>query len=101
MQSSHIGSSPYTLTDFYLVSFLLCKGFKLEGTEILGSNRVAFLVGGISGQHHLIQDFYAHKATVDPLSYKDSIMNLKSMLHGIKNEGRSAGSNGPREPRDA
>jgi len=80
----NVSPQPYVLSDFYLAAYLLCKGRKLLRTEPGGQNRVRFVLDDSPNRQQLIEDFYAHRATVDPLAFKDAIVNLKSFLHGLR-----------------
>ncbi len=77
-------TDPFSLSDFYLAAFLLSKGLKLLGTDPNGKNRIHFLLDDSPDRPQLIEDYYAHRAVVDPLSFKDAVVNLKSFLHGLK-----------------
>ena len=35
-------------------------------------------------REQLVHDFYANKAQVNPLKYKDVIVNLKALIHGMR-----------------
>ncbi len=77
-------SDPFTLSDFYLAAYLLCKGKKLLRTEPRGQNRILFVLDDSPDRQMLIEDFYSHRAMVDPLAFKDAVVNLKSFIHGLK-----------------
>jgi len=77
-------SNTYSSADFYLTAYLLCSGLELLKAERVGYNRVVFLLKDSPQREQFIQDFYGHRAKVDPLSYKDSISNLKGLIHGIQ-----------------
>ena len=84
MKMEKPSSTPFSLSDFYLAAYLLCKGLKLLGTDPNGKNRIHFLLDDSPDRPQLIEDYYAHRAVVDPLSFKDAVVNLKSFLHGLK-----------------
>lgn len=76
----------YTLSDFYVASFLICSGLNLVRAERVAANRVAFVLQDSPRRAELIQDFYARRARVDPLEYKGVITNLKALIHGLPPE---------------
>lgn len=71
----------YTSTDFYLTAYLLASGLELLGTRKLTPNKTIFLLKDSLKRETLVQDFFAGRASVNPLAYKDWIQNLKAMLH--------------------
>lgn len=71
----------YPCGDFYLTAYLLASGMKLLGTEKLNPHKTLFVLEDISGRESLVQNFFAGRASVNPLAYKDCIQNLKAMLH--------------------
>lgn len=72
------------LTDFYLASYLICRGLELLRTEPAGNNRVTFVLRESPERARLTQDYYGRRAQVDPLAFKDAIVNLKSVIHARK-----------------
>lgn len=80
----NLSSDVFALSDFYLAAYLLCKGRTLLRTEPGGQNRMRFVLDDSPDRQHMIEDFYAHRAAVDPLAFKDAIVNLKSYLHGLR-----------------
>ena len=75
----------YALSDFYLASYLVCRGLELIRTDPAEGHRVLFVLKDSPNRQQLIQDFFSHRAQVDPLDFKDAIVNLKSMIHGVRN----------------
>jgi hypothetical protein len=84
MKNTNHLDTPYSLADFYLAAFLISSGMDLLRTDRTGTNRVNFVLRDSPLRNQLIQDFYARKAKVDPLQYKDAIVNLKSLIHGLR-----------------
>ena len=74
----------YPLADFYLAAFLISSGFELLKTERVSPNRVTFVLRDSPRREQLVNDFYANKAQVNPLKYKDAIVNLKALIHGLQ-----------------
>ncbi len=85
MKTSESTDGTYSLSDFYLASYLVCRGMEMLRADPTGANRVAFVLKDSPDRQQLIQDFFAHRALVDPLIFKDAIVNLKSMIHGLRN----------------
>lgn len=72
------------LRDFYLTSYLICCGLELLRTEPAGNNRVTFVLRESPQRTRITEDYYGHRAQVDPLAFKDAIVNLKSVIHARK-----------------
>lgn len=87
MKSAGPSQTSFTLSDFYQAAFLICSGLELIRAERVSSNRVAFILQDSPRRDALIQDFYARRALVDPLKFKDAISNLKALIHGLRPEG--------------
>ena len=84
MQNVNDTPTSYSLTDFYLASFLICKGLELIRADRIGPRRMCFVLKDSPLRDKLIQNFYSHKASIDPLEFKDAIMNLKALIHGLQ-----------------
>ena len=87
MKNANLSTGVYSLSDFYLAAFLLQSGLELIRTERVGPGRVIFVLKDSPERPGLIQDFYSHKAKVDPMQYKDTVVNLKSLIHGLQSNG--------------
>lgn len=87
MRNAEPSPEGYTLSDFYLTAFLICSGLELIRADRVSNNRVAFILQDSPRRAELIQDFYARRASVDPLKFKDAITNLKALIHGLRPEG--------------
>ena len=83
MQSHENAPETYPVADFYLAAFLITSGFELLRVELAGENRVLFLLRDTPQRTQVVADFYGRRAVVDPLAFKDAIVNLKSLIHGI------------------
>lgn len=84
MKNTEPADGAYSLSDFYLAAYLICSGMELLRTDRAKPNRVVFVLADSQQRPGLIQDFYSRKARIDPLAYKDTIANLKSLIHGFK-----------------
>ncbi|MHB2025091.1 MAG: DUF5659 domain-containing protein [Elusimicrobiota bacterium] len=87
MKNDDHAAALFPVSDFYAAAFLICAGLELVRTERVNVRRVVFLLRDKPQRMQMIQDFYAHKSKVDPLAYKDSIVNLKALIHGLRPEG--------------
>lgn len=85
----------YISTDFYLTAFLLVSGLELLEIRKITSYKSLFILKDTPQREKLIQDFFAGRASVNALAYKDKIQNLKSMLHNSHN-GKEDYANGKR-----
>ena len=78
----------YKSKDFYLSSFLLCKGCNLIDAPV--SNGVTtFMFEEDEILNNLIKEFYSLKASVEPTKYANAIKTLKSILHASKSNANS------------
>ena len=87
MKTSDTPSESYSLSDFYLAAFLISQGLPLVRADHAGPGRVLFVLRDSPRRSQLIQDFYSHRASVDPLEFKNAIVDLKSLIHGLRREG--------------
>jgi len=69
----------YKTSDLYLAAYLKATGTPIEGTERKG-RKVFFIFEDVSDQ--AVTDYF-NDAMVAALSYKDSLQNLKTMIHNI------------------
>lgn len=74
-------SEEFQVTDFYLCAFLLAEEMQFIGTRKEDSKKTIFILKDSPERIKLINDFYGHRALVDPLIYKRWIIDLKSLLH--------------------
>jgi hypothetical protein len=72
------------LRDFYLCAFLICSGLELIRTDPAGNDRMIFVLRESPERSRLTEAYYGHRASADPLAFKDVIVNLKSIIHGRK-----------------
>ena len=86
MKTNDTSTTSYSLSDFYLTAYLIAEGFPLMRVDPAGGNRVLFVLEDSPRREALIQDFYGHRAGVDPLAYKNAIVDLKSLIHGLRRE---------------
>ena len=78
----------FPVSDFYLAAFLICSGFELAHTSRVGPSRVLFFLRDGTERPQAVNEFYGHKSRVDPLAFKDAIVNLKSLIHAQKAQER-------------
>jgi len=71
----------YESSDFYLVAYLLAKGFELLGTEKIDIHRTLFILRDIPQREKFIKDYYTNKASIDPLVFKEKLQILKSIIY--------------------
>ena len=72
----------FKTADFYLTCYLVTVGEKIEDTEKIGS-KILFLFDNSDELKTRKEDYYLDQATVSPLVYQSTIINLKSMVHNI------------------
>ncbi|OIO04651.1 MAG: hypothetical protein AUJ52_14805 [Elusimicrobia bacterium CG1_02_63_36] len=86
MKTDDEAPASYALSDFYLAAYLIAEGLPLLRLDPAGGSRVLFVLEDSPRREALIQDFYGHRAGVDPLAYKNAIVDLKSLIHGLRRE---------------
>ena len=84
MKSVEPTENSFSLADFYLAAFLISSGLELIRTERLSPNRVTFVLRDSPRREQFVRDFYSSRAQVNPLKYKDAIVNLKALIHGMQ-----------------
>ena len=67
------------LNDIGLVSFLTCKGFKIDKTERQKDNKLVFMFESDDKLEKAILEYYNHEAQIDPLKFNETLRNLKSL----------------------
>ena len=83
MKTNDPTTTLFPVSDFYIAAFLICAGLELVRTERVSAGRVVFMLRDKPQRAQMVQDFYSHKSQIDPLAYKDSIVNLKALIHGL------------------
>ncbi len=68
-----------TTSDFYLSAFFCLNGLELKEMRSQ-ENRKLFVFEDTDELQQLKRDYYWNNATVDPLSYKKAIRQLKGMV---------------------
>lgn len=73
-------SQEYETTDFYLASFLKCKGYDLAGLRKSGSRTVFRFVDKGSRENDMLS-YYNGKGKVAPQSLISAIREMKALIH--------------------
>ena len=68
-------------SDLSLVAALCCVGGHIESVD-RSAPRAVFYVRREKGLDQLVQDFYSHSMTVDPMTYFNALKEAKSRLYG-------------------
>ena len=71
----------FTLSDFYLASFLRAKDFRLLNIRKLDPHRVLFVFEDKENRRSMVEDFLFGRTTVEPKSFITAIKELKQLLH--------------------
>jgi hypothetical protein len=71
----------FITSDLYLSAFLKTKGFKL--TIEKNKNKYNFVFDGSESLTSNVNDYLTENATCEPLSYTNSIKNLKNLMYNI------------------
>ena len=70
----------FETTDFYLACFLRCTGYELADVRREGARSI-FVFRDQAGRRDTIMDFYANRASVQPLAFVGVIKDMKSLIH--------------------
>ena len=82
----------YSNQDFYLSAFLLTKNFKLvEHTRTRGLTTFTF--ESDTKIENAVADYYSMNATVEPITFGNSIRSLKSIIHSYSTSTSNRGNN--------
>jgi hypothetical protein len=71
----------YKTTDLYLAAFLKLKGQKLSVEKNKG--KAIFSFEGNDVLTKLVNDYLTEEGTCNPLSYTNSIKNLKNLIYNL------------------
>jgi hypothetical protein len=71
----------FITSDLYLSAFLKTKGFKL--TIEKNKNKYNFVFDGSESLTSNVNDYLTENATCEPLSFTNSIKNLKNLMYNI------------------
>jgi hypothetical protein len=71
----------FITSDLYLSAFLKTKGFKL--TIEKNKNKYNFVFEGSDTLTSNVNDYLTENATCEPLSFTNSIKNLKNLMYNI------------------
>ena len=77
-------TNEYKSQDFYLSSFLIASGIKLN-TYFKTGRITTFLFNDTKEIQDLISDYYTNNALVNPVTYGQAQKNLKSIIHSNTN----------------
>ncbi len=70
-------------TDISLVSALYYFGYKINAIDKTNSARAVFYIERDENIDDLIQSFWSHTLTCDPLTYFNSLKEVKTRLYGV------------------
>ena len=79
-------SNYFSSQDFSLAVTLICKGFELATLDHLyqgNSKKYVFLFEISDGINDVIDNYWAHRVSVDPLEYENHRKNLKSRMFSL------------------
>jgi hypothetical protein len=81
------GQKPYQVNDIALVSYLQTIGYKqIKDPTVVGHN-VHYLYNDTAELRKEIEDFYNHRAKVDPLSLLETFRTIKTTTMELKKLG--------------
>ncbi len=73
----------FETSDLPLVAALLSHGAKIEFLERNGGPRVSFYFRRERALDKLVEAFWAHSLTVEPLQYFNALKEAKTRLYGV------------------
>lgn len=84
MKTNDTSSTGFSASDLYLTAYLITCGLELLTTKSNPTRRLEFVLKDSPTRAQLVQDYYSDKARVNPLKFKNAIVNLKSLIHGLR-----------------
>ncbi len=82
MTTDKLVESNQNITDLALASYLLTEGCELTGITRDGrGGKVFFVFAKDDRMDNLIMAFYNRHAKVDPLTFAETLRNLKALIH--------------------
>lgn len=84
---------PYTTKDFYLTSFLVASGFKLQGFSRSMEGITTFQFDDKEELKRFINEYYADAATISPIRYGNALKNMKAIIRNTNTNGNRSGIN--------
>jgi hypothetical protein len=82
----------YSNQDFYLSAFLLTKNFRL--VEHTRTRRLTtFTFESDNKIENAVAEYYSMNATVEPITFGNSIRSLKSIIHSYSTSTSNRGNN--------
>lgn len=71
----------FETSDIALASAIYCKGGRVEAIDKTSPTRAVFLFERTSDLDALVQGFWSHSLSVEPLAYFNSLKELKTRLY--------------------
>jgi len=81
------GLKPYQVNDIALVSYLQTIGYKQTKDPTVVGHNVHYLYNDTDELRKEIEDFYNHRAQVDPLSLLETFRTIKTTTMELKKLG--------------
>jgi len=85
------GVKPYRTHDIALVSYLFAIGIKESDDPIVFNQRITFLFDNTEKLRNLIEEYYNHRATVDPQALLETFRTVKTRTLELKRLGQIMG----------
>ncbi len=73
-----------TTNDFYLASFLVASGIKLQGHKRI-DDKTKFYFEDCPKTDFTVNQYYSMNGSVEPITYANAIKGLKSVIHSYAN----------------
>ncbi len=77
----------YTTKDFYLASFLVASGFKLDGFTRSTEGITTFQFTDKDDLNTFVNGYYADVLTVSPIRYGNALKNMKAIIRNTNTNG--------------
>jgi len=80
---NYISINDYFRTpDIHLTACLCCLGYEIDSVDRARDQKI-FLIKRDESIDSLIQQYFSHKLTVDPLLYAHTMRELKTLLYHV------------------
>jgi len=74
----------YTSRDFYLASFLVASGFKLNGFTKAIDGITTFQFNDEGDLSEMVNKYYADEILVSPIKYGNALKNMKAIIRNTR-----------------
>lgn len=73
----------FKTSDISLCSALCCHGYEIEAIDRQNSSKAIFLIQIDDRLDEIIQSYFTHRLTVEPLSFFNFLKEIKTRIYNI------------------